>query len=170
MPIHSPKTVFRFKPGRVVEIAHDTKGFGYLIAAFHRPRTGKFFSLIKQTYETPIADENLAALSSAPQIVVWLNTYQLLGRKGEAEFRRRGTLESFEPPNPKFWFGSDGPIITLKEVDRSVSNEKVALPLKLLELEMERRGYVHEVRWLPISIVEFLFESRPLRWSAHKKY
>lgn len=164
------RSVFRFKAGRVIEIAHDRKGFGYLIAAFHRPRKGKYFRLVTKVYQEPVAEDELDSLQQAPHTTVWLNSYRLLGRDGPAKFRLRERVVSFPLPNSRFWFGpEDGPI-TLTEEDGNYSYENVNVPLEQLELEMERRGYVEEVLWLPKSIVDFLFEGRPLRWSAHKKY
>jgi len=152
----------------VVEIAHEEKGFGYLVASFQRPRFGSFFSLVTKTYSASIADEDLEELSGAPQITVSLNTYRLFGRDGPVEIRRRIDLASFVPQKPKFWFGPETGPLTLEEADGRISYMQVTLPFPEMELEMEHRGYVHSVLWLPASISEFLFEGRPLRWSVHK--
>ena len=163
-------SVFRFKVGRVIEIAHEGKGFGYLVASFKRPRFGTFFSLVVKTYSSSLADEDLEELTRAPHTIVWMNTHRLFHREGPVEFRRRRDLASFVPSTIKSWFGPETGPITLEEADGSTSYMPVTLPFPELELEMERRGYVHSVLWLPASITEFLFEGRPLRWSTHKKY
>ena len=166
----TPRSVFRFKAGRVIEIAHDSQGFGYLIAAFHRPREGNYFRLVPKVYPEPLADAELGTLERAPHTTVWLNCYRLLGRDGSAVFRLREHIVSFSMPDSRFWFGSDDGPITLAEEAGSCACEDVTLPLEKLEQQMERRGYIQKVLWLPTSLTEYLFEGRALRWSAHKKY
>jgi hypothetical protein len=170
MPTLGANKIFRFKVGRVVEVAHESKGFGYLVASFQRPRFGSFFSLITKTYSVPIADEDLEELVHAPQTTISLNTYRLFGRDGPVEFRGRRDLASFVPSKAKFWFGPEVGPLTLEEADGSISYQRVSSSFQEVEIEMERRGYVHSVLWLPASVAEFLFDGRPLRWSAHKKY
>lgn len=161
---------FRFKVGRVVEIAHTSGQAGYLIAHFKKPRRGDFFTLITRVFDAPLPDDRLNDLCSEPSTTVWLNTYQLLAPKGVVTFRHRGDLLNYSAPIPAFWFGQPECFVTIEEPNGNTRTISSPLSEVDFEREMELQGVIHSVLWLPVSIGDYLFSGIPLRWSAHKTF
>jgi hypothetical protein len=161
---------FRFKTGRVIEVEHLSGSVGYLIAHFHRPRYGSFFTLVTRAFESPLPDDRIHTVRFLPKTTVWLNTYQLLTSKGDFTFRHRCDLPDYSGPEPSFWTGMVEYSITIQHPDGSEEHRKTSLSEADWEVEMERKGIIHKVLWLPKDIGMFLFDGVPLRWTAHKKY
>ena len=170
---------FRFKPGRVVEIEHTSGRFGYLIAHFRKPRFGQYFTLVTETFGAAIRDDQIAQLLDSPRTTVWLNTYNLLSTIGPFTLRHKGDLPGYSPQEPAFWGGLDlntapsptkKTTIWIEQPDGTTEKRSGLHSEREWEEEMERAGIISSVLWLPKSIGEFLFEGRPLRWSAHKRY
>lgn len=161
---------FRFKTGRVIEIEHSSGRSGYLIAHFHRPRYGSFFTLVTRTFESPLPNDRIHELLSCPATTTWLNTYQLLTSKGDLTFRHKSDLPNYSVPEPSFWTGMVEYSITIQRPDGTEERQKTNLSERDWEAEMERQGIIQKVLWLPKDIGAFLFDGVPLRWTTHKTY
>ena len=162
--------IFRFRPGRVIEIEHTSGRFGYLIAHFKKPREGTFFALVTRTFDSPLHENHLKLLLNEPKTTVWLNTYKLLGTKDSLTFRIKGILPEYVGSQPVFWFGEVEHFLTIKHPDGTQETRTTTLSEREWEEEMERQGIIHSVLWLPRCIGDFLFNGVPLRWTAHKKF
>ena len=163
---------FVYREGKVLLVRAGPATFGYCYAVRNDLSFGVMFCVVNRVFSAPLELDQVASLVDEPRTCAYINTagFAACARRSRYVWEHVGFLKVGSAPMPTLFYGSEHFFMTVVHPDGR--QERIPGPhvLSKFEDEMISRGYVQQVLWLPEAIGDYIFERRPLRFSAHLKY
>ncbi len=163
---------FVYREGKVLQVRAGPDTYGYCYAVHKDLSFGVMFLVVDRVFSAPLDLDQVASLVDEPSTCAYINTagFAVCARRSPYEWEHVGCLKFGSAPMPTWFYGSEHTFMTVVHPDGR--QERIPGPhvLSRFEDEMIAKGYVQKVLWLPEDIGDYIFERRPLRFSAHLRY